>query len=70
MNLIRTTPSILMSLIALLSLANGSGLPTSIMSVSAVTPHVTHQLRGTRLRRRAETEVQSLDHFPVPGCCS
>ena len=70
MNLIRISPSMLMSLIALLSLGNAPGLPSSVVSASAVTPHVTQQLRGARLRRRPETELQAIDQSPVSGCCS
>ena len=60
MNLNSASPSILMSVIALLSLVRTCGHPGSPVTVAATAPHVA-QLRASRLRRRPRMERQTAE---------
>jgi hypothetical protein len=63
MNLKTASPSILMSVIVLLSLVSSFDLSSSTVSVASAAHQVT-QLRASRLRRRPAMDLQTTQQLP------
>jgi hypothetical protein len=63
MNVNTASPSILMSVIVLLSLMSSFDVSSSTVSASSAAHHVT-QLRASRLRRRPAMDLQATRQLP------